>query len=288
MAAGVTNAGEPTVRSTAPAARLRELGLRARKGLSQSFLADAQVASAIVAAAHLARADDVLEVGPGLGVLTERLAPKARRVVAVELDERLARELETSIAAPNLTVVQADILAVDPAAYFAEPFVVVANLPYHITSPAIRHLLNAGPPYARRLVVMVQKEVAERIAARPGDLSALAVSIQSQARVRLARVVPAGAFYPRPKVDSAVLVLDPLPEAKRAVPRERQAAFVAFVQAGFTQPRKQLANSLSQGLRESKADVVAFLAGQGVAPARRPQELSVAEWKRLFEARTTA
>jgi 16S rRNA (adenine1518-N6/adenine1519-N6)-dimethyltransferase len=273
------------IRPTDPAERLRELGLRARKGLSQSFLADRQVANAIVAAAHPSLQGDVLEVGPGLGVLTERLVQRARRVVAVELDQRLAAELEQAIEAPNLTVVQSDILAVDPASYFDEPYLVVANLPYHITSPALRHLLAAGPPYAKRLVVMVQREVADRIAAAPGQLSALAVSIQAQARVRVVRQVPAAAFHPRPKVDSTVIGLDPLSPEKRAVPYEAQEAFVAFLHAGFTQPRKQLANSLAQGLGEPKADVTAFLTENGIAAQRRPQELTVAEWAALFNAR---
>jgi 16S rRNA (adenine1518-N6/adenine1519-N6)-dimethyltransferase len=266
-----------------PATRLRALGVRARKRLSQSFLADEGVARAIVAAAGTdPNRDAVLEVGPGLGILTERLVRKARRVVAVELDPILAEWLETELKTPNLTVRVADILAVDPARLFDAPYVVVANLPYHITSPALRHLLGSGPPYARRLVVMLQREVAERITAPPGKLSALAVAIQAQATPRLTRVVPAGAFYPRPEVDSAVVLLEPLAEADRRVARAELNEFTTFVQAGFAQPRKQLANSLAQGLGQDKAVVQERLACLDIDPARRPQDLSVDEWAMLF------
>ncbi|MBV9357511.1 MAG: 16S rRNA (adenine(1518)-N(6)/adenine(1519)-N(6))-dimethyltransferase RsmA, partial [Chloroflexi bacterium] len=177
------------------------------------------------------------------------------------------------------------ILRTNPAHFFAEPYVVVANLPYHITSPAIRHLLQVGPPYARRLIVTVQLEVAERITAPPGKLSALAVTIQAQATPRLLRVVPAAAFYPRPDVDSAVLEIEPLAEAERPVPRSELEAFAAFVHAGFAQPRKQLANSLAQGLGADRAQLIAWLHDQGIEPARRPQELTVAEWATLFASR---
>ncbi len=279
--------GEPPISPTRPAERLRQLGLRARKGLSQSFLADAGTAQAIVATAKLdPKSDDVLEVGPGLGVLTERLLRSARRVVAVELDPHLAEWLRVDLASPNLTVIQQDVLKLDPSETFDSDYVVVANLPYRITSPALRHLLQAGPPYARRLVLMVQKEVAERIAARPRDLSALAVATQAQARVRLVRRVPSGAFYPRPKVDSAVLLLEPLADDERLVPRSRVVAFTDFLHAGFAQPRKTLANSLAQGLRRERAAVLPLIEEQGIDPRRRPQDLSLEEWARLFQAVT--
>ncbi len=254
-----------------PRARLSALGLRPRRGLSQSFLEDARVASAIVRAAHLDASDEVLEVGPGLGVLTERLVKAARRVVAVELDAQLAQLHE---AVPNLEIVVGDILTTDVDPLFTGPFVVVANLPYHITSPAIRHLLAAKP---KRMVIMTQLEVAERIAAQPGQMSALAVTVQTQASVRLVRRVPASAFYPRPKVDSAVLVLEPRPEPLV----DDLAAFTALVQAGFKQPRKQLANSLSDGLQIDKAAAIARLGRARIDPTRRPQELTIEDWLRL-------
>jgi 16S rRNA (adenine1518-N6/adenine1519-N6)-dimethyltransferase len=240
------------------------------------------VASAIVKAAALQPAEEVLEVGPGLGVLTERLAGAAHRVVAVEIDTELASALRVEFDGANVTVHTADVLKVEPASFFEKPFVVVANLPYHITSPALRHLLAAGPPFALRLVVMVQAEVAERIAAQPGDMSSLAVSIQAQARVRIVRRVPAAAFFPRPKVDSAVLWLEPLSDEDRPVPRNELTQFVTLVQAGFKQPRKKLVNSLAEGLGAPKQDVVELLEKADIDPGQRPQDLAVPDWVRLY------
>jgi 16S rRNA (adenine1518-N6/adenine1519-N6)-dimethyltransferase len=265
-------------------ARLRALGLRPRKSLSQSFLDDQQVAAAIVRAAGLDAGLDVLEVGPGLGVLTERLASVARRVVAIEIDSPLADRLRSQLQGRNITVVTADVLQTKPASYFETPFVVVANLPYHITSPALRHLLNAGPPFAARLVVMVQAEVAQRIAAPADDMSALAVSIQVQAQVSVVRRVAAAAFYPRPKVDSAVLLLEPLAESDRPISRTELPDFSRLVQAGFKQPRKKLANSLSEGLDAPKEVAIDLLVAAGIDPAVRPQVLGIADWVRLFRS----
>jgi len=263
-------------------ARLRALGLRPSKRLSQSFLEDQRVAVAIVRAARLDDRTEVLEVGPGLGVLTSRLANAAGRVVAVEVDPHLADWLRAELQNHNVTVCQEDILKIDPSGLFDRDFVVVANLPYHITSPALRHLLSVGPPFASRLVVMVQAEVAERIAAAPGQMSALAVIIQAQTRVTLVRRVPAAAFYPRPKVDSAVLLLQPLPDAERPVAREEIPALTEFVRAGFKQPRKTLANSLADGLNSGKDQVIERLSRAAIDPNTRPQALAVDDWVRLF------
>ena len=270
---------------------MRALGRRPRRGLSQSFLDDPRVARAIVRAARLDPArDEVLEVGPGLGVLTEGLVKAARRVVAVEIDPELAEWLRTELApaAPALVVETADILAVDPSSFFEEPYVVVANLPYHVASPALRRLLESGPPFACRLVVMLQREVADRITASVGSLSALAVTIQAQARVEVVQKVPAAAFYPRPKVDSAVLVLRPLPAHERPVRRAAFGAFTRLVQAGFKQPRKQIANSLAEGLGAERPHVLGLLERAGIEPTRRPQAVSVPEWVALFRASEAA
>jgi 16S rRNA (adenine1518-N6/adenine1519-N6)-dimethyltransferase len=242
------------------------------------------VAAAIVKAAALQPAEEVLEVGPGLGVLTERLASAAKRVVAVEIDPELARALRVEFGETTVTVHTEDVLKVDPASFFEAPFVVVANLPYHITSPALRHLLAAGPPFASRLVVMVQAEVATRIAAQPGDMSSLAVAIQAQARVWIGRRVPASAFFPRPKVDSAVLMLEPLPDAERPIRRNELAQFVTLVQAGFKQPRKKLVNSLAEGLVAPKPAALELLTRANIDPSVRPQELAVTDWVRLYRS----
>jgi len=195
-------------------------------------------------------------------------------VIAVELDGQLAEWLRTEF--PSVEVLTADILQQDIAPLFEADFIVVANLPYHITSPAVRHLLKAHP---KRLVIMTQREVAERIAASPGSLSALSVIVQAQAAARIVRRVPAAAFYPKPKVDSAVLLLEPLEQ-----PRAVGPAFEAFVHAGFKQPRKQLANSLADGLQVPKPQALELLEKAGIEPSRRPQELTIGEWVHLFEA----
>lgn len=273
--------GPPAAPPRGPAALLRQLGLHPRKRLSQSFLVDRRIAEAIVAAAALTPADTVLEIGPGLGLLTAALVRRAGRVVAVELDAQLAAALPGLLGhPPNLTVVQGDALTLELAALVPAEYHVVANLPYHITSPLLRHLL-ATPPRPRRLVVMVQREVAERITAPPGQWSYLTVLVQLYAAPRLARVVPPGAFYPRPKVESAVLVLEvyPAPRVAAATPE----AFLQVVQAGFKQPRKQLRNSLAEGLGRTSAEAEALLRRAGLDPARRPQTLTLPEWERLYQ-----
>ncbi|MBV9544845.1 MAG: ribosomal RNA small subunit methyltransferase A [Chloroflexi bacterium] len=262
---------------------LASLGIRPRRRLSQSFLEDQRVAAAIVRAAHIQPLEDVLEVGPGLGVLTRGLVQHARRVVAVEIDELLAEQLRTELSVPNLTVCSADVLQTNITSLFDGPFVVVANLPYHITSPVLRHLLRAEPT---RMVVMVQREVGERIAACAGRMSALSVLIQAQARVEVLRHVPKTAFYPRPKVDSVVLRLSRLDEPVVA-PGELNA-FTELVQAGFKQPRKQLGNSFADGRNLDKAAALGMLQRADINPSRRPQELGVADWVRLFEVAQTA
>lgn len=262
--------------------RLSALGLRPKKWLSQSFLEDQRVAAAIVRAARLGPGSRVLEVGPGLGVLTRLLVRRAADVVAVEIDKGLAAALRERVVAANLAVVDEDVLRFDPTTYFDAKYTVVANLPYHITSPALRHLLGSGPPFAERLVVMVQQEVAERIAARPPDMSALAVAIQSQASVRLVQRVSRAAFYPRPKVDSAVLLLEPFETSTRLLSREEQEDFVRLVQAGFKQPRKTLANSLADGLGIARAEAAGRLDSAGIDASLRPQALAVQDWVRLY------
>jgi 16S rRNA (adenine1518-N6/adenine1519-N6)-dimethyltransferase len=275
-------------RASSPAALLRQLGLRPRRGLSQSFLTDVGVTRAIASAAALSAQDEVLEVGPGLGILTQTLARRAGRVVAFELDRDLATALPRLVPG-NVEIVQGDALVLDPADHFAGPYKLVANLPYQITSPFLFRYLSLAPAPAL-LVLMVQREVGERISARPGDLSYLAVAVQSAARPGIVRVVPAGAFYPRPKVESAVVKLEPL--AEPLVPPEQRPAFLELVRAGFGQPRKQLLNSLHQGLTQgkgagadwSRADVRALLERAGLAIERRPQELTLPEWRTLFDA----
>lgn len=248
-----------------------------------------------MAAADIGSEETVVEIGAGLGVLTRELAARARAVVAVEVDERLCLHLRQSLQPyPNVTVVCADVLALSPARLLEKaglpagqagarcPYAVVANLPYYIAAPVLRHFLEGDLP-PKRLVVMLQREVAESIAAGPGRMSLLGVAVQFYGRPRLLFDVPARAFYPPPKVRSAVLRIDVGEGPRVEVPNA--ASFFEVVRAGFSAPRKQLRNSLAQGLSVPPAEAEALLAAAGVDSRRRPQELSVEEWATLCRAR---
>ncbi|MGE3270324.1 MAG: 16S rRNA (adenine(1518)-N(6)/adenine(1519)-N(6))-dimethyltransferase RsmA [Chloroflexota bacterium] len=278
----------PRAKPSSPAALLRQLGLKPRRGLSQSFLTDVGVTKRIAAAADLSKKDAVLEVGPGLGILTQELARVAGRVVAFELDRDLAAVLPRMVP-QNVQIVQGDALTLNPADYVPGRYKLVANLPYQITSPFLFRYLSLSPA-PEVLVLMIQREVAERIAAPPGQLSYLAVAVQSAARPRIVRLVPPGAFHPRPKVESAVIKLEPL--AEPLVPPADRQAFLEVVRAGFGQPRKQLLNSMHQGLKQanlsghdwSRTDVQMILARAGIDLERRPQALTLTEWRAVFQA----
>ena len=268
---------------------LGEWDIQPSKGLGQNFLVSPAVLDKIVAAAELTRDDIVLEVGAGLGTLTERLARYAGHVIAVELDQRLMPVLHSAMAdVENVTLIQGDILALDPAELISAAststpspdvqYKVVANLPYYITSAVLRHLLEARLK-PQRMVITVQREVAERIVAKPGQMSLLAVSVQFYGRARrLFRIQP-GSFYPSPSVESAVVQIDL--HAAPPVPVEAADAFFRVVRAGFAQRRKQLRNTLAAGLRRSPAEIEATLTAVGVDPRRRAQTLSLEEWGRI-------
>lgn len=260
--------------------RLRRSGLRARKGLGQHFLVDGAVLDTIIATARLAAGDTVVEVGPGLGILTGELVKRAGKVIAVELDKRLAELLRETPGTGNLTVVNDDILNVSPAALVSTPdYKVVANLPYYITSPVLRHFLEAGLKPAV-MVVMVQKEVAEQIAARPGKMSLLSVGVQFFGRPEIVDYVPARCFYPVPEVDSAILKIDVYPAP--VIPVDDETSFFNLVRAGFSAARKQLVNSLSRGTGLSKTGVTPLLEAAGIAAERRAESLSLEEWAALW------
>ncbi len=256
---------------------LRRYNLQPKKSLGQNFLVDEAALARVAAAAELAPDDTVLEIGPGLGSLTRHLAEAARRVVAVELDAGLLPALQDVLAPyANVEVVHGDMLKLAPAALDLAPgYKVVANIPYYITSALLRHLLEAPAPPAR-LVLTVQREVAERICAEPGALSLLAVSVQFYSRPRIVARIPAGAFHPRPEVDSAVVRLDVLPEPAAAVADVDD--FFRVVKAGFSQKRKQLRNALAAGLQLEPAELERRLAGSGVDLTRRAETLTLAEW----------
>ncbi len=261
---------------------LRRHGLRPRKGLGQNFLVDRRALERIIAAAGLTPEDTVVEVGPGVGQLTQLLSDAAGRVIAVELDAQMVQVLREELAGrANVEIVAGDILEVNPGALAGgQPYKVVANLPYYITSAALRHLLEAQPS-PTRLVVTVQQEVAERITAQPGEMSLLAVSVQFYGRPQRVARIPAGAFYPPPKVDSAAVRIDVYPPDERPVQGIDPEHFFRVVRAGFGQRRKQLRNSLAAGLRLGTGDVEAALERAGIAPQRRAETLSLEEWAEL-------
>jgi 16S rRNA (adenine1518-N6/adenine1519-N6)-dimethyltransferase len=277
----------PRVDPAAVRRTLREAGLRARHALSQNFLADVEVLEAILAEAAPTPGRRVLEIGPGLGLLTRGLLDAGAAVTAVELDRGLAAflrdEFDRQILDGRLRIVEGDALDQDLTRLVEPPYDVVANLPYHITSPILHRLLGEAPRPAR-LVLMVQREVAERIAASPGQMSYLSVFVQYHARVRIAFTVPARAFEPEPAVESAVIVAEPYPEDDRLPDAPSEDALWRLVQAAFRERRKMLHNVLARQLPVEPARVDAALAAAGIAPDRRPQTLAVGEWLALLDA----
>lgn len=263
---------------------LRKYGLRPHKGLGQNFLEDPTALEKIVTAADVQPTDTVLEIGPGLGSLTRYLAASAKAVVAVELDQHLLPPLK-SVLAPytNVRLIHGDILEVSPNDLIHEQdYIVVANIPYYITSALIRHLLESKAK-PRRIVLTIQKEVAKRICEKPGDLSLLALSVQVYGRPYIAADIPADAFFPPPSVDSSVLCIDIYPAP--LIPVELLETFFKLSKAGFSQKRKTLRNALSAGLQMPPSAAAELLTSADIDPQRRAETLSMEEWQRLSEIR---
>lgn len=279
------------------------MGFYPRKGLGQNFLVDASHRARMIDAAGLTRDDVVLEIGPGPTVLTELLAAQAGRVLAVELDDRLIPFLRERFAdQPHVTIVHGDILKMDVGRLMREfagsrpvgdetaqesagnlrpedvRYKVVANLPYYITGAAISLVLEAQPAPVLT-VLTLQREVADRIVATPPDMSLLALGAQYYAIPQIVGRIPAGAFYPVPKVDSSVVRL--AQRSEPAVPDVSPKAFFRVARAGFSQRRKQLRNSLAAGLSVSSAQAAEWLTAAGIAPQRRAETLTLAEWGAL-------
>jgi 16S rRNA (adenine1518-N6/adenine1519-N6)-dimethyltransferase len=273
-----------TTQDLSPRRLLQAYGIRPRKGLGQHFLASSEPLQAIVEAADLGPDDVVLEVGPGLGVLTHALSHGAGQVIAVEIDPTMRKVLADQLGhRENLRVVDADILRADPSELLGLPpeaegrikgYKVVANLPYQITSAALRHLLDAKVR-PEKLVVMVQKEVADRILADDGKQSILAVALRYYAQPSRVVEVPRDCFHPPPRVDSSVVMLDLM--ERPAVDVEAQR-FFKVVRAGFSLKRKQLKNSLANGMQIEAAQAVAVLEAADIDPRRRAETLSLDEW----------
>ncbi len=282
---------EPSRQLPDPRALLRRYGIRPRKGLGQHFLVDRRYLGRIIRAADLSSDDVVIEIGPGLGVLTVALAEEARTVIAVEVDADMRTVLADLLPDhANVRVVAANILETSTAELTrrdlqATPgrnrgLKIVANLPYYITSAVLRHLLQS-PVKPESMVVMVQREVAERITAAPGDMSLLALSVQLYASARRIAAVPREAFYPRPKVDSEVVHLGVREQLPVEMPSGGEATLFRVMKAGFAQKRKQLRNSVAAGLAIDRETCAAALQTVHIDPRRRAQTLSLGEWSAL-------
>ena len=264
-----------------PRRDLAARGLRPRKRLGQNFLRDGTVLAKIIDAARLVPSDEVLEVGAGTGVLTDALASNVHRLVAVELDDALYELLRERYAGrPDVAVLHLNALDLDSCAYFPGAYKLIANIPYYITGPLLRHFLEAACPPAL-LVLMVQRDVAERMAATPGTLSLLGVSVQRYADVEIISRVGRGAFFPAPKVESAIVRLTPRHLEEDEGERK---AFFTVARAGFGVRRKQLVNALQNGLGISREESADLLRVAEIESVRRAETVTVPEWERLARA----
>lgn len=266
-------------------ALLKKYGLRPSKGLGQNFLVDENILRKIANVAEISAGDVVLEVGPGLGSLTRYLAVQARQVIAVELDGKMLPVLHETLAAfSNVKIIIGDVLKINPtellASYTqsASSYRVVANIPYYITSALIRHLLEAEIQPSS-MVLTVQKEVAQRICDQPPNMSLLALGVQVYGEPKTASKIPAGAFYPSPKVDSMVVIINLYPDP--LIPNEDLPQFFLLAKSGFSQKRKTLLNALSAGMRWPKDQTEEILSQAGIDSKRRAQTLSIPEWGKL-------
>jgi len=253
----------------------------ALKRLGQHFLTDPAALQRIVAALEVGPGDTVIEVGPGRGAMTDLLVPLASRLVVIEIDRALIPVLrERYASAPNVEVIEGDVLAVDLPAVAGGPYLLIGNVPYYITTPIIFHALKAPRP--RRAVFLVQREVAERLAAAPGDESygALSVNVQALADVHIAARVPASAFKPKPKVDSAVLRLTP--KDVPVIEPAEELPFQRLVQGAFGQRRRQMRRVLRTVRSLSAAAADAVLAAASVDPETRPETLSPDDFARIL------
>ena len=248
------------------------MALKNKKSLGQNWLKDRDILIDIADSASCDDASEVLEIGPGLGTLTSALFKFFDKVTAIELDERLAENLPKSFPGKNLEVINKDILSLDlKEINLPEKYVVAGNIPYYITSPIIQKFLHAEHK-PQKIVLLVQKEVAERLAAKQGDYSILGLSAQIYANVTLGPVVKREFFTPPPKVDSQVVVLEPLD-----TPRATEAT-MALIKLGFIAPRKKLISNLSMGLQLSRDELSGYFAENHISENARPADLSIENW----------
>jgi 16S rRNA (adenine1518-N6/adenine1519-N6)-dimethyltransferase len=261
---------------------LKRFGILPKKSLGQNFLTSISALNQIIQAANLTREDVVLEIGAGIGNLTRLLAAKAKRVVAVELDSRMLSPLEEMLqGSSNVEIVHGDILKLNPDTLgLRHAYKVVANIPYYITSILLRHLLESKPQPSQ-MIVTVQRDVAKRICAAPGEMNLLALSVQVYGSPHIAGEIPSASFYPPPEVDSSIVAIPMF--AQPMLPEPHLKLLFRLAKAGFSQKRKTLRNSLSAGLRISTRDAGELLEKSGIDPMRRAETLSLLEWKNLTE-----
>jgi len=259
---------------------LRANQIWAKRTMGQNFLVDEQALAQIVAAADIQPTDTIVEIGPGLGVLTSELSKRAGKVFAIEKDDKFADVLKTQYLNSNVEIVHQDALNFEPNTYglIAESYKLVANIPYNITSLIIRKFLEEEDK-PEMMILLVQKEVAERIIAEPGDMSLLAVSVQFYAKVEIVAIVPKESFFPTPKVDSAIIKLKVKSQKHKVQSRE----FFRIVKFGFAAKRKTLENNLSAGMHIKKDDARDIIKKAGFEAKIRAEDLSVEDWIRLFE-----
>ena len=264
---------------------LKKYNLRPSRRLGQNFLVDEKVLRKIIEAAELSKNDIVLEIGPGIGNLTVKLAKRVKKVVAVEKDQRMIEILkETLKDFKNVKIIKADILKFSPKIYNLKSkiYKVVANIPYYLTSPLIRKFVETVEVKPQLLVLMVQKEVAQRICTKPPDMSILAVSVQFYAKAEIISFVSKKSFWPQPKVDSAIIKIIP---RKSALPiGVNPLLFFKVVRAGFSQPRKQLANNFSKKLGIDKIKVREWLLKNKIQPTQRAETLNLEDWINLTKS----
>jgi len=246
------------------------------KIMGQNFLVNQQILAKIIEAAKLSPNDTVLEVGPGIGTLTRELAKTVRKIIAIEKDKKMIEILgETLRDCKNVEIIQDNILKFNPQNYspLTTNYKLVANIPYYLTSPLIRKFLEEKNP-PKTMTLMVQKEVAQRICSKPPDMSLLAVSVQVYAEPKIISYVKKESFWPSPKVDSAIIEIVPFNNKKTA----NLDLFFKIVKAGFSQPRKQMANNLSKSLKKDRYQINQWLLKNSTAPEQRAETLSIKDW----------
>ncbi|MEK7540790.1 MAG: 16S rRNA (adenine(1518)-N(6)/adenine(1519)-N(6))-dimethyltransferase RsmA [Patescibacteria group bacterium] len=264
---------------------LSKYGTRPSKAMGQNFLINKTALEKIIKAADLGAEDIVLEIGPGIGTLTQELAKNVKKVIAVEKDKYMCQILkETLKDYKNIEIINDDILKLNPEPYALNPYKVVANIPYYLTSPLIRKFLEKKYP-PEIIVLMIQKEVAQRICAVPPNMSILAVSVQFYASPKIISYVKKENFWPKPKVDSAIIKIIPGGQTSReAGGLTSPGLFFRIVKAGFSQPRKQLDNNLSKMLKLNKIKTNSWLLKNKIKPTQRAETLSVDDWINLTKS----